>query len=91
MNTPNRIRRFSRGGFLEGVGSIFGAFSPIGGDPIIREHSHRSVAEVVTEEWHLIGALLWDSMTAFRAEHPEAEGEERHVEEPETQEPARSH
>jgi hypothetical protein len=90
MKTPNRIRRFSRGGFFEGVGSIFGGFSPIGADPIVSARSHRSVAEIVTEEWHLIGALLWDSMAAFRAEHPEVEVARQHDQKAEAEQPAGS-
>jgi hypothetical protein len=29
--------------------------------------------ETVKEQWRLIGALLWDSITLFQATHPETD------------------
>jgi hypothetical protein len=78
MNTSTPIRRFCRAGFFEGVGRIFGSFTPAGGDPVVRERVRRPVLEVVREEWFLIGSLLWDSLTAFRTHHPEVKADPEH-------------
>jgi hypothetical protein len=77
MANSTHIRRFCHAGFFEGIGRIFGAFSPAAGDPLVRERCRRSVQEAVWEEWQLIGSLLWDSIRRFQKDRLERKPHEQ--------------